>query len=371
DAFRALAFLSEVTQGGSPPAEPGFVARSILPTSGPDPNAGHVERDRERRRSRDRLWKLLSPRWPVSADGRWYWKTDASSDELDGHYFLYAAYFDHVAETEAERDEVRAVVRRVTDHLVRNDFALVDHDGLRTRWAVFGPEQLNHDPAWWGERGLNSLSILSYLRVAAHVTGDDRYHEVAQGLIDDHAYAANVREPKVQNGPGTGNQSDDEMAFMSFYNLLRYEPDADLRSIWGHAFHRYFLRELPERNPFFNFLYAAAVADVRYEDQWGELDLQPGSGAFAEAVESLERYPLDRLDWRLDNSHRLDVVFIDEDGRGSLRDGRVLPIDERWVNHWNHDPWRLDHGGEGRRLADGASFLLPYYLGLHLGYVTE
>ena len=49
----------------------------------------------------------------------------------------------------------------------------------------------------------------------------------------------------------------------------------------------------------------------------------------------------------------------------------MLPIDERFVNHWNHDPWRLDHGGQGRYLADGASFLLPYYLGLHHGLIEE
>jgi len=30
--------------------------------------------------------------------------------------------------------------------------------------------------------------------------------------------------------------------------------------------------------------------------------------------------------------------------------------------HWNHDPYRLDSGGEGRRLADGTSYLLPYHL---------
>ena len=81
------------------------------------------------------------------------------------------------------------------------------------------------------------------------------------------------------------------------------------------------------------------------------------------------------MDWALSNRHRLDVVPLDresDDGaRGHLRDGRVLPIDERFVNHWNHDPWRLDQGGSGRYLADGASFLLPYYLGRHHGFVKE
>jgi hypothetical protein len=57
--------------------------------------------------------------------------------------------------------------------------------------------------------------------------------------------------------------------------------------------------------------------------------------------------------------------------RGCRRSGKVLPIDERHVDHWNHDPWRLDQGGDGRQLADGASFLLPYYLGLYHGFIVE
>jgi hypothetical protein len=49
----------------------------------------------------------------------------------------------------------------------------------------------------------------------------------------------------------------------------------------------------------------------------------------------------------------------------------VLPIDERYVNHWNHDPWRLDQGGNGQELASGASYLLPYYMGLYYGFLRE
>jgi hypothetical protein len=48
-----------------------------------------------------------------------------------------------------------------------------------------------------------------------------------------------------------------------------------------------------------------------------------------------------------------------------------VPIDERFVEHWNHDPWRLDQPGNGQSLADGASFLLPYYMGLYHGFIVE
>lgn len=378
-AFEALRFLQLVTQGGTPPAEPGFVARTILPADGPDPNAGRLERDRRMREERDGLWKAIDPRWPKSADGKWYWKSDTSSDELDGHFFFYALYYDLVARDDAERAEVRETVLAIVDHLVENDGSLIDHDGERTRWAVFGPEQLNDDQEWWEERGLNSLSYLTYLRIAEHMGGPDggqRYAEAARGLLDDHAYAANLRNPKVQSGPGTGNQSDDEMAFMNYYHLLKYERDEALRSVVAHSLRQYWKLLQPERNPLFDFIHAAAIDGARYHDAFDDETYSRADFPLDDAVESLVLYPLDRFDWGLSNSHRLDIVLLPEPEerrgtRGHLLDGRVLPIDERFVNHWNHDPWRLDHGGQGRYLADGASFLLPYYLGLYHGLIEE
>ena len=68
----------------------------------------------------DTRWKIMDPRWPTSEDGQWYWKSDTSSDELDGHYFAYGLYYDHVAETEAEKERCREVVRRITDHLIEH-----------------------------------------------------------------------------------------------------------------------------------------------------------------------------------------------------------------------------------------------------------
>jgi len=379
-AFEALRFLQLVTQGGTPPAEPGFVARTILPADGPDPNAGRQESDRRFREERDGLWKVIDPRWPTSADGQWYWKSDTSSDELDGHFFFYGLYHDLVADSDAERGEVRETVFAIVDHLVDRGGSLVDHDGQRTRWAVFGPAQLNDDQDWWEERGLNSLSYLTYLRIAEHMADGAerkvRYVETARTLIEDHAYLANLRNPKVQSGPGTGNQSDDEMAFMNYYHLLKYERDEAVRSVVAHSLRQYWKVLEPERNPLFDFIHAAAINGGSYRDAFDDETYSRTDYPLDDAVESLVLYPLDRFDWALSNSHRLDVVLLRDQQerrgvRGHLLDGRVLPIDERFVNHWNHDPWRLDHGGQGRYLADGASFLLPYYLGLHHGLIEE
>ena len=54
---------------------------------------------------------------------------------------------------------------------------------------------------------------------------------------------------------------------------------------------------------------------------------------------------------------------------GYRGNGRVLPVENRHFNHWNTDPWHLDYGGDGRELASGTVFLLPYYMGLYHGFI--
>ncbi len=109
-AFEAIRFLQKVTQGGSHSPPRGYIARTILPTDGPNPNDGRLASDQQTK-LRDSAWKIYEPRWPTSADGKWYWKSDTSSDELDGHYFFLPLYYDLVADTESEKERVREVVR--------------------------------------------------------------------------------------------------------------------------------------------------------------------------------------------------------------------------------------------------------------------
>ncbi|RJP31956.1 MAG: hypothetical protein C4527_06785 [Candidatus Omnitrophota bacterium] len=383
EAFEALRFLSVVTQGGEVEQQPGFVARTVVPTSEPNPNERSsytLEGMKRTRDSGDARWKVYYPRWPLSQDGNFWYKTDTSSDELDGHFFFYALYYDLVADSPQEKERVREVVRSITDHLIRNDFCLIDHDGTPTRWAVFGPKFLNRDPVWYPERGLNSLSILSYLTVAEFVTGDERYGEYVKQLCEEHAYDINAMVAKIQRGIGSGNQSDDEMAFMSYYNLIKYTKNETLRREMIFSFYNYWILEFPEMNPFFNFTYAACAESFSYTDPWGTYPLRPWDGWLEDSVETLQGFPLDRLNWPHQNSHRLDLIALPRQAginstdsgrrkRGYRVNDKVLSVQNRHFNHYNTDPWTLDYGGDGRTLASGTVFLLPYYMGLYHGYI--
>ncbi len=201
--------------------------------------------------------------------------------------------------------------------------------------------------------------------------------------MSEHGYHTNAMVPKIQFGVGSGNQSDNEMAIMSFYNLVKYTKDEELRNIMRYSFYQLYSLMQPERNPFFNFAYAAVGRDQKYENIWGTFPITPRAGWLHDSIATLKGFSLDRFDWPMDNSHRLDVELLpwQQQGRelyyppvarrGHLVDGKVLPIENRFVNHWNHDPWELDYDGHGRLMASGAAYLLPYYFGLYHDFIEE
>jgi hypothetical protein len=380
-AFAALSFLSEAPKGSEHEPPRGFIARTVLETTAADPNLGSytLENQRRTRKGKDGYWRVYEPRWPKSADGKYYWKSDTSSDELDGHYFFYPLYYDLVAETEAEKSAVREVVRANIDHLIRHDFSMHDHAG-KTRWSVYGPEDMNQDIEWHTERGLKSISILSYLNVAYHMTGDKRYRAVAKELRDKHSYHINAMWPKYQRGIGSGNHSDDEMAFMSYYNLVKYEPNPKLKKLYMASFANSWRQEEPEMNPFFNFCFASQAMGVEFTTIWGTFDLSPWETWIEDSIGTLKRFPLDRFDWRHTNHHRKDLTLLSDhwadayDGeihnKGYRNNGKVLPVDESYFNHWNTNPWELDTGGGGHVIGSGTVYTLPYYMGLYHGFIA-
>jgi hypothetical protein len=225
--------------------------------------------------------------------------------------------------------------------------------------------------------------MLSYLTVAEHVTGDPKYAAAARELIDRDSYAQNAMHAKVQHGPGSGNQSDDEMAFMSYYELLRLSKDQPLKTMMRYSFYRYWINEAPEMNPFFNFAYAAVSLKANATSPWGSFQVGPWRGWLDDSMATLYGFPLDRLNWPLRNSHRLDLaklppersVDVESPDHGRRRgyrvNGKVIPVENRFFNHWNTDPWELDYGGNGGELAAGTVYLLPYYMGLYHGFIQK
>ena len=140
----------------------------------------------------------------------------------------YALYYDIVAD-EPMAKQIRGLVARITDHIIDHGYYYVGPSGRPTTWGVWAPERLNHDLKWFGDRGLNSLEILSHLKVAEYITGDAKYSRAAKELIEKHAYAMNTIDQKMLWPQDAVNHSDDELAFLAYYPLLWYERGPKLR----------------------------------------------------------------------------------------------------------------------------------------------
>ncbi len=338
-SLEAMMFLERVT------GIPGFAARSVVPyASETPPHRGE---------------------WHRSADGRWWWKGDTSSDEVDGHYFAYSVYYDLAAD-EGERQQIRQVVERITDHIVDHGLYYVGPSGEPTTWGVWAPEKLNHDLRRSGDRGLNSLEILSHLKVAHHIVGKPRYAQMIKELIEKHSYEMNTVFQKHAWPTHRVNHSDDELAFLAYYPLLIHERDESLRAVYLASLRRTWMAERPEHSPFFNLIYGASLQASNWSDPMKRPTsalVDPSEYDRDECIAWFRDVPQDTISWTVRNSGRQDVGTLSTNRFGRLCGQVVVPPSERAVMRWNGDPYLLDGGSDGRYRDDGAAILLPYWMG--------
>ena len=313
---------------------PGFPARSFVSTNEPVPTSGE---------------------WHPTKDKQWLWKGDTSSDEIVGHYFGYALYYDLVA-NEPEKAQIRAVVSRITDHLIRNDYDLIDLDGEPTRWGQWSERYFQTEEGKY-EAALRSLELLAFLKTAHHITGERKYATAYKGRIQ-RGYAEHMRVYRRWPGGGEINFSDDELAYLSYDPLLRYEQDRKLRRIYLDGLRFTWKQIRPDMNPLWNYISVASGAG----QMWRTIR--------DESYRTLDRIPTDMIEWTMENSHRADVTPVGEKDRfGRAQLAAVLAPDERPVAKWNSNPYWPDGGNGGGREDDGAYFLLPYWMGRYHGWV--
>lgn len=213
------------------------------------------------------------------------WLGETSSDEMVGHFYCYANYYDLVAD-EKEKELISSVVSEILDHILDNNYRLIDADSLPTTWANWDPELLNNDNKWINEKGTNSLQILTFLQVGFHITGNKRYLDEFNKLISEKHFAMNLMQYRIPDGHLC--HIDDNHDFLMISLLMKYVEDPALRSVFAMGLTHHWQDERIERNALYNFIYGAATGE-RYDAE--------------NAIDELMDYPMDQITWSLYNSY--------------------------------------------------------------------
>nr|MBI1230260.1 transcriptional regulator [Cytophagales bacterium] len=307
-------------------------------------------------RSSDTVTPSRSPHpkvWHPSPDGEWQWLDDTSSDEITGHVYSLSLYHDLVADN-SEKAAVVNHIDRIVTNIIDNKYHLIDFDGLPTRWGIWHPDSLNNAANWKFERGLNSLQILSFLKTAAYLTKNTKFEEAYQHLVNEHGYLENARYAKITS-PFDISHSDDILNFLPYYNLLSYLPKNDPdRDVFATSLNRTWEAVRSNRMPIWN-IFASALLEKDCD-----LDI---------ALEEIQQFPIDLINWKMENSHRWDLRrdFLPH---RTLKDqaDKAIPSPEGNISRWNTNPKLMDVGDGGQTEDSGTYFLVAYWMGRYFGY---
>ncbi len=330
-----------------------------------NPVPGFPSRSFERR---GYIEELSDPeRWQHAEDPEWDWKATTSSDEAIGHVFVFGVIAELVDDDALQQQAIH-LLDTLMQHVIDNDWYLVDYDGKPTTWGKWNPEYVNARPKIVGDRKLNSSNIIAMLQTAYHFTQKEIYKEKAFELMEEHGYLENLMRPISQIGQApddadewskmlsqSWNHSDDEMYFLGYWGLYRYAFNDSLKAMYKEAIIDHWQAERPEKEGAWNIFTAITGTET--------FDLE-------EAVWYLQEYPLDLITWGVKNSHRKDIVMVEPNFREQTTE-EVLPPDELKISRHNANRFTLDRSSNGSsEYSAGDIWLLPYWMGRYLGVIS-
>ncbi len=307
--------------------------------------------------------------WHDSADGKFEWKGDTSSDETDAHFYAAAIFHDLVAQGDEKR-RAREHMARMATHIIDNGWTLRDVDGKPTVWGRWDPEYFASLRGAYA-MGLNGLEVLTYMRATASLTGEAKFEEAYKRLLGMNYTREVIRQkivvspPKdcrpeqalrnaVRMDPDGANHSDDRMAFFCYYTVLKYEKDPALRSLYRRSLERSFEIERIEHIPDFNVIYGALTGN--------DCELE-------QAARHLREWPLDLVKHSFRNSHRADlrtpagyVPYVGGTRAISPRESGPL--------RWSNSALSLDGGSGGREVEDPSGWIECYWMARYHGLIT-
>ena len=192
---------------------------------------------------------------------------------------------------------------KFAQHLVDNSYNMVDGSGQPTTWAKFSRTYF-HNGQVLGGAPLNALVLLTVFKVAAHVTGyqkwEDEYrmaafdeqYQYAEIMTQElERYALSILEYANSVTPLLGrilrhlvgtklfdsvyklilNHSDEEMAMLGFYTLFQLEDDEELLKYYREALDDWWFSMQNSENPLWYYVYQLAYPNEEKTDAYGKI----------------------------------------------------------------------------------------------------
>jgi hypothetical protein len=339
DLLVGLRRLQEVT------GKPGLLARGYIKGHGP------VE-GFERGGADSKHWHQGQGAY---ADYRFY--SDVSVDNFNAVLYGYAIYFDLAADAE-QKKMIAYDVDRLMTHLLDNHYRIVDLDGKVTQYGHVG---IDPDPSRdkyyqdggdseitryitkpdWYPALRASLMALPDLLIAYHITAKARYMDEYRKLtarFADNPEPARDTRPYSPERIARVNHSSEGQAYEALFNAVVYEKDPKMLASYQRWLGELWDLNWMEGNALYTFMTLALTSDrakLEHAEESREL-----------SVETLRRYPLDRVLRPVMNSIRPDIEMSPFPERGGGKQAvKPVPIDQRPLDNeyaWKGNPYATD-----------------------------
>ncbi len=314
----------------------------------------------------ERLRRLFTEKG-YTEDGIVY-KGDTSSDEITAHFMQMLFSHMFLRDVDPDLDElIKLSANRLMSHIVDNGYQLMECNGKPTTWAKWNLDYFNSFMGWT-DACLNSAELLAYLKVTEYITGDKRWTDEYNKLIDmgyadltlkhyNRAYQTSLVE---------GNDiaaelmyGDNMLAVSSFWMLSLLEKDEKLLDIYHRAFDTWRGTVCRENNPGYEYPFALSVGSEG-------LDLEQNAKWF-------ERFNVSRLAAGVSMETRYDVAKKHRWNYDYAETSFKLQPDEHFIAKYDRNPWEYKNEDSGGIWVVESCYVytFAYWIGKYYGFIED
>ena len=253
----------------------------------------------------ERLWNdIVGSNYDI---GDVVYKGDTSTDGIIGYLFIFKLAYDILGEEDPEiKTLIRNSVEKFSQHLVDNSYSLCEANGQPTTWGKFNRAYL-HNGQGLGSAPIQASILLSAFKLAAYVTGDQKWEDEYRMIALDPAYeyaeimTQNWERYKMAILEYTASvstiipfflrpfmetetmktvyrmilhYSDEQMSMLAFYLLFQMEDDEELLSYYRKSLEDWWYSIRYSENPLWYYIYQLAYPNEIKTDPMFFFDLK-------------------------------------------------------------------------------------------------